>query len=443
MATYTKTVDPNGGADYPNIATWEAGEQTLYSSGDIAFADLYRTGASKDTTAVTVAGWTAGVIPKIIVNPAHRHEGKWADRQGPTGTGNYIYHLEISVSAHGLSLSASTGFACTVDGLCISYTSGAPSSSNSALRVSNPGSDATFLTNNIIRNLSTGSQRGILYDGFADRNVLYNNIVIGFSANTGIYNNNGDTWLYNNTVYGCSTGITTVGGTPIIKNNYCGGNTTDYSIGAGTSDYNVSSDATAPGTNKATGKTSYADYFVDHAAGDFRLKNSSQNLWGIASANLTSTFTTDILGTTRPDSDQFGIGAHLYVAAGGGPTTYPCSVVGIFPSPGGSLATASRFGQAVFGDAPAPTGSINKKTSRLLFGDAPAPAGSISKKTSRLLLGDAPAASGTLSEGYRTTQSTSGIMGTITGALAAVFDAGGGVISRIWQRIKIGIGIGI
>ena len=50
MATYTKTVDPNGGSDYLSLALWEAGEQGLYSSGDIAIADCKRTGATKDTT---------------------------------------------------------------------------------------------------------------------------------------------------------------------------------------------------------------------------------------------------------------------------------------------------------------------------------------------------------------------------------------------------------
>lgn len=33
MATYTKTVDPNGGADYTSLSAWEAGEQARYSSG--------------------------------------------------------------------------------------------------------------------------------------------------------------------------------------------------------------------------------------------------------------------------------------------------------------------------------------------------------------------------------------------------------------------------
>jgi len=77
MATYTKVVDPNNGAgtDYTSLAAWEAGEQGLYSSGDIAIADCKRTGATKDTNSVTISGWTAGVIPKVIVNAAYRHEG--------------------------------------------------------------------------------------------------------------------------------------------------------------------------------------------------------------------------------------------------------------------------------------------------------------------------------------------------------------------------------
>src|SRR6185369_4337425 len=80
------------------------------------------------------------------------------------------------------------------------------------------------------------------------------------------------------------------------------------------SDYNVSSDATAPGTNKATGKTAYTDYFVDPANGDFHLKDTSLNLFGLSGTDLSGTFTTDIDGVTR--SAPWDIGADQYVAAG-------------------------------------------------------------------------------------------------------------------------------
>lgn len=314
MATYTKIVDPNNGAgtDYTSLLNWEAGEQALYTSGDIAIADCRRTGATKDTTAVAIAGWTSGVIPKIIVNAAYRHEGKWADQRSG---GNRVYILELNTAGnHGIWVQhAGTTH---IDGLQITGSTG-----QTAVQQEATGSTLN-LSNNIIRNHTPASARAVVRASQGGVLAAWNNIIYGATAagQDGIECAMSAN-LYNNLVYGCGGyGILRTAGVVAPKNNVCMANTSGQFSGAFTgSGNNVSSDASAPGTPAATNQTSYADYFVDPANGDFHLKASSQSLWGIASANLFANFTKDIDEQDRPNSDQFGIGPDLYVASGGSP----------------------------------------------------------------------------------------------------------------------------
>jgi hypothetical protein len=318
MATYTKTVDPNGGADYLSIALWEAGEQALYSSGDIAIADCKRTGAAKDTTAVEITGWTSGVIPRVIVNTAHRHEGKWADTR--VSDGNYIYHLSVSSNDIVLRFTESQNLSAEFDGLSVSFASDSTAGYKYIALFQNMGD--TAIKNCLFKNLATrGNRRGVGVTAYRDNNLFYNNIIMGPFDGYGISSVNTDSGYYNNTVYDSVIGIQSSSGAPIFKNNISLNNSTsDYSISVGTSDYNVSSDATATGTTVATLKTDYATYFVDHTTGDFHLTDSSATLFGISSEDLSSTFTYDIDGDTRPSDSTFGLGADYYVSTAGGVT---------------------------------------------------------------------------------------------------------------------------
>lgn len=317
MATYTTIVDPGNeqsewSTDYTSLSAWEAGEQTSYSSGDIAIADCRRSTSTKDTTAVTIDGWTSGVVPKIQVHADCRHEGKWADQQAG---GNYVYTLSvgnytaITIQQEGTVIeglqvehNASSNYRRLIYFIdvggevsaCLGQSAGGVGAYRVGVYVSTVPTGKTFTAINNV------------FDGLDGS---------GFEIST---TDSGAGRLYNNTVYGCAKGITTSYQDVIAKNNGCFDNS---SLGfSGTfhsdSDYNVSSDSTAIGTNKATGKTSYSDYFVDHSNGDFHLKDTSYNLWGINSSNLTSTFTVDIDGDTRADSNQFGIGADYYTSSG-------------------------------------------------------------------------------------------------------------------------------
>jgi len=321
MATYTTTVDPNGGADYASINAYVGGEDTLYSSGDIAVADCRRSGATKDTTAVNVTGFTAGVIPKIIVNSAYRHQGEVADRRDG-GTGNYIAGLYVADDTTAIFVSQAL-FECyyfvipTVSSgsymYCVRFDPGsgvstcnyvlsgnlftAANSRNYGISFGSSGGGSALVINNILYGSSIGATRYAI--GVVDADYTAINI-------------------YNNIIYSFGYGIQGLANTVGVNNIALSCSTCYYGSFNAASDYNVSSDATAPGTNTAESQTSYTDYFVDPSNGDFHLKASSYDLWGINSENLTATFTTDIDGDTRPNSNQFGIGADYYVAAAGG-----------------------------------------------------------------------------------------------------------------------------
>ena len=323
MEIHTTIVDPGGSGVYTSIAAWVAGEAALsvsesWASGDIAFADCRRTTSAKDTSAVTVSGFKEGIIPKIVVHANYRHQGVWADRRDG-GTGNYIYHLSVSSNSIILYFSTGTADGSTLDGMCVSFASNSTAEYKNVCDISD---SVCIIKNNLLFNLAEkGHRRGVRYAGYRDNTLIHNNIIVNF-ASYGISSTLGDIYIYNNIIYYSTVGITTSdGGSPVVKNNYCGANSSgDYSMATGGGDYNVSSDASAVGANKATGKNSYTDYFVDLANGDLHLKDTSYNLWGINSENLTATFTTDIDGDTRPNTDQFGIGADYYVAPAGGVT---------------------------------------------------------------------------------------------------------------------------
>lgn len=306
MSEYTKTVDPNGGSNYTSLSAWEAGEQTLYSSGDIAIADCKRTGATKDTTALTISGWTTGVIPKIIVNSNYRHEGKWADTR--VSDGNRIYILSVSIeSGYVLDLNVDNIY---VEGLSFENTH-----ADYNYNALNGWNRPTITVKNCIGYRQSGGWTGYNPGIFAlSHGKLINCIGINLHASTGscAFFPWTSAYLYNCTAWSTNgIGIKTDSST-IVKNcaSFAGAAAFSGSFDS-SSDYNVSSDSTALGTHKATTKTSYSTYFEDYSNGDFHLKDTSYNLWGLAGTSLSGDFTTDIDGETRVNWD---IGADEFIS---------------------------------------------------------------------------------------------------------------------------------
>ena len=145
--------------------------------------------------------------------------------------------------------------------------------------------------------------------------VIANNIIYDV-AGTGILGGSGSAGkVYNNTVFNCGVGIYTYGFSVITVNNIvfnCGacfsGN---YNAG---DDYNLSSDATAPGSNSLINQAS--NPFVDSASGNFHLIDGSPPIGaGIGHDADSNVPQFDIDGDGRSGSTT-DIGADLFVASG-------------------------------------------------------------------------------------------------------------------------------
>lgn len=296
-----KTVDPNGGSDYTSLSAWEAACQDDLVDSETAKAVCKRVDTAKDITATVISGWNTGVIPHITVHEDYRHEGKYADVRDADGNHVYIQAENINVQTpntiiqHLLSeISLTTGGAIIVgttaaEGLYI----------DSVLAYfTNPVSDYRQCLLNVNQNINC---------------VLTNSI--GINCGIGVrakYLSGTLVEIYNNTFYSSSNStdsqiVATDANTITGKNNavFCTGTQSCYSSANfdSNSDYNVSSDTTAPGTNSVINQTDYANYFVDKDNGDFRLKDASINLWGTHGKNLSGLFTDAIDGTTRTHWD--------------------------------------------------------------------------------------------------------------------------------------------
>ena len=127
--------------------------------------------------------------------------------------------------------------------------------------------------------------------------------------------------VYNNIAIGGTRGFNKQAGTnALVVNNIAVGQSTACFSGAfaAGSDYNVSSDATAPGAHSLYNQL-IADLFVDSENHDYRPKAGANTIdAGIGPALDSNVPTTDIVGTSR-SGNTCDIGAFEYMAAGTGP----------------------------------------------------------------------------------------------------------------------------
>jgi len=307
------------GANYLNTGDLVAGNYILN------LPCYYDTGA--DTTAAsTTSDYTTGAGNYIKIytpnntsteaNFSQRHEGKWDDAK---------YRLETSTNASSISV---TSDYAQIDGLQVQL----PQAASYKTAIGNAGSGTHTISNNIIRAVAAQtSQIGIDSSGTVIMKA-YNNVIYNFvgTTNRGIYKNStNSTYIYNNTIINCVTGISVNSGNIVAKNNIAYNNTDNYS---GSFDASSTNNLSGPSSDSTISGQSYPQNgvtvdFVDTANKDFHLAASdtaARNNGADLSADANLAVTTDIDGHTRSaasHSGAFDIGAdegatHIYYSAG-------------------------------------------------------------------------------------------------------------------------------
>jgi parallel beta-helix repeat protein len=147
--------------------------------------------------------------------------------------------------------------------------------------------------------------------GSGNDNIAYNNLISNNGQGIQIGNGGNNNQAYNNTIVNNSRGsgegycVSDVNSATVIRNNICWGNPSNgIQGGGGVQSNNLFDDP----------------QFVDAAGGDYRLKDGSPAIK--AGADLSSVFTTDITGATRP-TGPFDLGAYAFGATAPGGQTPP------------------------------------------------------------------------------------------------------------------------
>lgn len=297
--TITKIVDPDNGAgtDYTSLLAWEAGEQKdLVAANEIAVAECRCTGGSADGN-VQTHGWTADIDHYIKIwtepNGGYRHLGKWDE-------------TKYRVVSSGCTLNSYTWYT-KIMGLQIELTA---AFADGVVFVKESYGEFAY---NILRYTGGGTSGvGFLINAPAEDTKLWNNIIYNFSD--GIFHKYNasyqyrESYVYNTTIYNCSRGYrvgTTY--TMAVKNCIAQSCSIGFSEDAGafSGNNNISNDATAPGVDS---KINTTVQFVDIANNDFHLSGFDEVAMN-AGCDLSSIFTDDIDGDSRPMDEFWDIGA--------------------------------------------------------------------------------------------------------------------------------------
>lgn len=310
-ATIVKTIRRSGG-DYTSLSAFEAQNCNLTSSNAIMIGRIEGDWVSvKDTTEVTFAGWTTDSTNyvRIETDEANRANGKWDEGKyilKPTDAtcvvisiGNVkLFSFQIEPSGPTINNrraiyinAASTG--CSFDSLLVKGHNSAAFSAAGILSYHASDTISYDVLNciffNFHKNPSSTPDGNCAIKVVANGTVNINNC----TAIDGYYS------------------YRIAAGTVIVKNCISQGSSSDGFNGTfdASSTNNVSDRASdAPGGTQGTVA------FVDAANGDFHLKSFDTAARGKGS-NLSSSFTLDIDGQTRPATGAWDAGAVQYNAA--------------------------------------------------------------------------------------------------------------------------------
>ncbi len=318
MAALTSDIDPDGGGDYTSINAFDngAGQDLTDAGGDTMTATCTSSSGTADTTAAILDNWTTGAATYLEIIAAS------GDRTSASGWDASKYRLSVTdnnvldiredyVRIRGLQIEFI--YSSVIDRKTIFC--GVNLSVGNYLII-----DSCYIRK--------GSAGGSSHDGIYPNqdNIIidvFNCIIADFTRN-GIGVVNQTTQIFNNTIYGCNTGIwdfLDVGETLTIKNNAVFKNVDDFNVdqsGDGTVvvDYNASDDN--DGTNNVAesgGGVEWPDDFVDAANGDFTLKSGSGLVGNGTDDPGSGLYSDDINGDIR--TSTWDVGADEFISAAG------------------------------------------------------------------------------------------------------------------------------
>lgn len=309
MAVYISTVGTDS-RDYANLPLWESDRDGVGLYAEIA--DCYND--SVEDTATTLSGWSTGVNTYIEIRAA--------DGEGHDGTEGTGYRLVYTGSASIETIYVREDYV-RIRGIEIhTGSSGAAKQQAINVELDITATNDIRLSKLFITGESHSTGRGIKLDNTNIKAKVWDCIVMRVTNNStdaaGLLIELSNTvYAYNNTFNLNKYGIKVDSGTVYAKNNACFDNATNNFLGSyhADSDYNISSDTTAPGENSLISKTS-TDNFVSVGAGteDFNVKDINADIYGYG-ANLSEDenlqFFDDVVGSDRI---QWDVGAFEFVA---------------------------------------------------------------------------------------------------------------------------------
>jgi hypothetical protein len=333
--------DATATRDYSSLANAIAGETgatpVAVTSADLVSNDEQltihcRAGAGgADTTTFTVTGFTTDATRRVVIGSYGTHK-----HSGTLDTNKYRFSNAAS-NAFNVSVN------CTVENLQFDGR-GSDYSSTTGVNITS-GTTGTIIIRNCLMFGRTSSTVGYgVLCGSTDASLsvqVINNVMVQYSS--GVWwtgTNTPSLTVYNNTFYNCIYGtyVNNSATTPLVRNCIAvEGLTVAYRGGySGSSSNNISSTDTSLGGSSVTSavvkvstdtltaaEKGAANWVIFNSTSDFSLisVNDGGQLNNAidAGADLSGTFTTDIIGATR--GATWDIGAFEYVAAGG--TTLP------------------------------------------------------------------------------------------------------------------------
>jgi hypothetical protein len=309
MATNVSTVG-SVGRDYANLPLWESDRDGVGLYAEIA--DCYND--SVEDSATTLSGWSTGIGTYIEIRAA--------DGEGHDGTEGTGYRLVYTGSASLETIYVREDYVRIRQVEFHTGSSGAAHQFAVKIDTDITATNDIRLNKLLITGESDSTGRGIKLDDTDIKAKVWNCIVMRIDNNSVdaaglLVVNASAVYAYNNTFNLNKYGIKVNAGTVYAKNNACFDNVTDDFNGSyhADSDYNVSSDTTAPGENSLISKTS-TDNFVSVGSGteDFNVKDINADIYGYGADLSEDTYLQFFDDVAGNDRIQWDVGAFEFVA---------------------------------------------------------------------------------------------------------------------------------